>query len=49
MEGGILTMDEGGRRQRKPTLLEAVVAVVVSFACIGIGVLALGLTFIFPS
>ncbi len=35
-------MDEGGRRQRKPTLLEAVVAVVVSFACIGIGVLALG-------
>ncbi|HPP14933.1 MAG TPA: sodium:proton antiporter, partial [Acetomicrobium flavidum] len=35
-------MKESESSHRRPTLLEAIVAVVVSFACIGVGVLALG-------
>ena len=35
-------MKESESSHRRPTLLEAIVAVAVSFACIGVGVLALG-------
>jgi len=42
-------MKESESSHRRPTLLEAIVAVVVSFACIGVGSLPWASTFTFPS